>query len=655
MTVTLTKRGAIGVVTINNPPVNALSQSVRQGLLDALRETDNDPTVQAVVLACSGRTFVAGADVHEFGKPPVEPLLPDVLRAIELARKPWVAGLHGTVLGGGLELAMACHTRIAKEDALLGLPEVNLGLIPGAGGTVQLPRLVPAELALDMISGGKPIKAQQAVTAGLIDALAGEDLLESAVELASEKVASGDHHSILDRPVNLPSDMEAFEGKAAKIENKARGQLSPAAAARAVMAALDLPPDAALKQERETFLWLKESRQSRALRYMFFAERDAGRLSRLKGLAKKEIKTVGVVGGGTMGAGIAAACLLAGMNVTMAERDENAAKLGADRVMGILSGSLKRGLISQSRYELHEQNFRSATSYTAFATADLMIEAVFEEMEVKKSVFADLAAVTRPDAILATNTSYLDVNEIARSISHPERVIGLHFFSPAHIMKLLEIVVPDLVSDKVLASCIGFGKQLGKVCVTSGVCDGFIANRIMSSYRRECEYMLEDGALPWEIDAAMVDFGLPMGVFQMQDLAGLDIAWAMRKRQAATRDPDQRYVEIADRICEQGWFGQKTGQGWYIYDGKQRSPNPEVEELVVSESSRKGIVRRKMSAEHIMGRILECMQAEGQAILDEGIARCAQDIDVAMVNAFGFPRWKGGPMFIAETQQSSGS
>lgn len=655
MTVTLTKRGTIGVVTIDNPPVNALGQSVRQGLLDALRETENDPTVQAVVLACSGRTFVAGADLREFGKPPVGPLLPDVLRAIEVAEKPWVAALRGTVLGGGLELAMACHSRIAMEDTLLGLPEVNLGLIPGAGGTVQLPRLVPAELALDMISGGKPIKAQKALGAGLIDALAGEGLLEDAVELARAKGASGDHQSTLNRPVIMVSDRAAFESKIEKIENKARGQLSPVAAASAVRDALDLSADAALTKERETFLRLKESPQSNALRYMFFAERDAGRLSRLKGLTKKEIKTVGVVGGGTMGAGIAAACLLAGLNVTMAERDASAAQAGADRVVGILSGSLKRGLISQSRLEWLERNFRSTTSYTDFATADLVIEAVFEDMEVKKSVFADLAAVARPDAILASNTSYLDVNEIARSVGHPERVIGLHFFSPAHIMKLLEIVAPDQVSDAVLASCIGFGKQLGKICVTSGVCDGFIANRIMSSYRRECEYMLEDGALPWEIDAAMVEFGLPMGVFQMQDLAGLDIAWAMRKRQAATRDPDLRYVEIADRICEKGWFGQKTGRGWYIYNGKQRSPNPEVEELVVSASSRKGITRRKMSAEHIMGRILERMQAEGQAILDEGIARCAQDIDVAMVNAFGFPRWKGGPMFIAENRRPSGS
>ncbi len=649
MTVSLSKRGPVAVVTIDNPPVNAISHAVRQGLVDALRQTEDDISITAVVLACAGRTFVAGADVREFGKPPLEPHLPDVLRAIESAKKPWVAALHGTVLGGGLELAMACRYRIASDGTKLGLPEVNLGLIPGAGGTVQLPRLVAADMALEMISGGKPIPAEKAQSAGLIDVQAQDDLVQSAVGFAQTLDPDALSLPTLQRPVKAPNDAAAFEAKAEQIQTRARGQHSPAAAAQAVRNTLNLPPDAALAEERKTFLTLKDDPQSAALRYIFFAERASGRLDRLKGVTGLKIASVGVVGGGTMGAGIAAACLLSGKQVVLAERDAAAADAGAERVTGILSGSLKRGLISQSRHDQLLQNFSTTTQYADFATADLVIEAVFEDMDVKREVFAQLDMATRPDAILASNTSYLDVNEIARSVRDPSRVVGLHFFSPAHIMKLMEIVVPDAVSDSVLASAISFGKQLGKTCVLAGVCDGFIANRIMSAYRREGEYMLEDGALPWQIDQAMVEFGMPMGLYQMQDLAGLDIAWAMRKRQAATRDPDQRYVEIADKMCEQGWFGQKAGRGWYLYDGKTRTPNPEVEALILSESRRKGISRVALSSGEIMGRILSRMQSEAQSILDGGIAQSAQDIDVVMVNAFGFPRWKGGPMYLATT------
>lgn len=646
MPLTLKRQNNIAIVTIDNPPVNAASHAVRQGLLDVLQETERDPTVQAVLLTCAGRTFVAGADIREFGKPPVEPHLPDVLRLIETAQTPWVAVLHGSVLGGGLELAMACRYRVANASAQLGLPEVNLGLIPGAGGTVQLPRLVSAELALDMVAGGKPISAKAALHAGLIDALTEGALTPFALSFIDNLASHPVRPSTLDKAVNLPVDQAAFDEKLAKVTARAKGQKSLVAAAQAISKGFNLTVEEALQQERETFLKLKDDPQSAALRHIFFAERGTISLERLKGQKLAQIQTVGVVGGGTMGAGIAAACLLRGVSVVLVERDDDAAQAGFKRTADILGGSLSRGLVSQQKHDKMLDSFTVSADYAAFAHADLVIEAVFEDFEVKAEVFSKIEAVVRPDAIIASNTSYLDVNALSQTLKHPSRAIGLHFFSPAHIMKLLEIVVPDTVSDEVLASCVAFGKQLGKVCVLAGVCDGFIANRIMSAYRRECEYMLEDGALPWEIDQAMLAFGMPMGIYQMQDLAGLDIAWAMRKRQAAERKSDERYVDIADKLCEMGRFGQKSGRGWYIYDGKSRTPDPEVEALILSESSRKGITRTSFSPDQIMSRILGRMQTEGHAILNEGIAQRAEDIDVVMINAFGFPRWKGGPMFM---------
>ena len=413
--------------------------------------------------------------------------------------------------------------------------------------------------------------------------------------------------------------------------------------------ALDHSGTDALKLERERFMRLKGSPQSAALRYIFFAERTVGKSPRTKGVAPRPLAQIGVVGGGTMGAGIAAAALLSGLKVQMIERDQDATNAGAARVEGILGGSLKRGLISEAKHTALLASFNADSNYNALAEADLVIEAVFEDMDVKKQVFKALEAACKPEAVLATNTSYLDVNEIAASVADSSRVIGLHFFSPAHIMKLLEIVVPNNVADDVLATAIQLAKALRKLPVLAGVCDGFIANRIMSSYRREADYLLEDGALPHEVDAAMRNFGMPMGIFEMQDLAGLDIGWAARKRRAATRPASERYVDIHDRICEQGHFGRKTGRGWYLYgeDGKP-ARNPEVEALIIAASARKGIPRLSFSEQAIMARILGCMQSEGAAILAEGIAASREDIDVTMVNAFGFPRWMGGPMFMKD-------
>lgn len=645
MKVTVTHTDEIAWVEINNPPVNATSQIVRQGLSDAIDAIEQNPKVRGAVLHCAGQTFVAGGDISEFDQSPMEPHLPDLCMRIENSSKPWVAAIHGTALGGGLELAMACHVRVADAGAKLGMPEVLLGLIPGAGGTVRLPHLVPAELALEMMAVGKPIAAGAALEAGLVDKITNGDLMEAAVEYTCALACSGVLCPTLSRPVRMPRDQADFDAKADTILKKARGQNAPFAAITALRTALTLAPNSALEAERATFFSLRADPQSKALRHIFFAERATGRIQRIKGVHTRALEEIGVIGGGTMGAGIAATCLLAGLSVVMIERNEDAAELGQKRVFDILDGSLKRGLVTQANHSALCAAFQASTRYDDLATADMVIEAVFEDMNVKKEVFQALQAATRPEAVLATNTSYLDVNQIAATLDDPSRVIGLHFFSPAHIMKLLEIVAPTSIADDVLATGMAFAKQLKKTPVLASVCDGFIANRIMSAYRRECEYMLEDGALPWEIDRAMLDFGLPMGIFQMQDLSGLDISWAMRKRQAAMRDPSERYVDIADKLCEMGRLGRKTGKGWYDYASGKGVVDTEVEDLILAESKRKDIVRKAISSQEIMSRILGIMQTEGGKILAEGIARNADDIDVVMVNAYGFPRWRGGPMY----------
>ena len=654
MTVRIERHGDIARVIVDNPPVNARSTAVRQGLIDALVQTEADPAVCAVVLECAGRTFIAGADVREFGQPAREPHLPDVVAALETATRPWVVAIQGTALGGGLEIAMACSHRIAASDAKLGLPEVNLGLIPGAGATVRLPRLIPADKALGMIADGKPISANAAMKIGLVDRVAAGDLAADAMEMASEATSQPLPKPLIARAPISPKDAETFATQKARILSKARGQLAPAEVVQAIDNALTLPADEALAAERETFLRLRSGEQSGALRHIFFAERSVSKIPTTEGATARPLETIGVIGGGTMGAGIASACLLAGLTVRLIERDEAACAAALDRVRGVLDGSRQRGLLSEDGFAAAMDRLTVGSNYEALSDADLVIEAVFEDMDVKKAVFAELDRVTRPDAVLASNTSYLDVNEIARASADPSRVLGLHFFSPAHVMKLLELVVSDTAAPDVLATGLALGKKLRKITVPAGVCDGFIGNRIMSAYRRECDYMIEDGALPEQVDAAMTGFGFPMGIFAMQDLAGLDIAWAMRKRQAATRPADQRYVEIADRLCEQGRLGRKTGKGWYDYSSnKAGEPDPEVTALIEAESARRGIARTDFTQEQIMERILGVMQREGAAILDEGIAQSADTIDVVMVNGYGFPRWRGGPMYLAAQARSA--
>jgi 3-hydroxyacyl-CoA dehydrogenase len=641
--------GAVAVIQIDNPPVNALSQSVRAGIVAAVEQTDTNTDIRAIILICSGSTFMAGADIKEFGKPPAPPLLPDVITALEATQKPWIAAIHGTALGGGLEVALGCHYRIAANSTKLGLPEVNLGLIPGAGGTVRLPRLVPMADAFSMITSGKPISAAKAHSIGLVDMISDGDLLQDAVSFAETIIDQPKPDALSARQVKNPFSDEETQAQLKAVSSKARGQLSPKIAAETLIANQSLDAKAGLALERDIFLKLKADPQSEALRYIFFAERSVSKIASIKNTAANPVDTIGIIGGGTMGAGIAASCLLAGLNVTMIERDTASLAAGAERVETILQSSMKRGLISQAQCDIFNSNLSGSTQFEELSDVDFVIEAVFEDMAVKKDVFAKLDATVKPDAILASNTSYLDMNELAAATTHPERVIGLHFFSPAHIMKLVEVIRTDHLNDTTLATSMAFAKKLRKLAVPAGVCDGFIGNRIMSAYRRAAEYMLEDRALPHEIDAAMKSYGFAMGLFEMQDLAGLDIGYAVRRRKDATRDPSERYVDIADKIYDMGRLGRKTGAGFYRYeDGKTPRHDPEIDALIIGESERKKIERTPITHDEIMDGIIGAMAHEGREILSENIAASPEAIDVVMVNGYGFPRWRGGPMYQAE-------
>ena len=646
-TVTLTLENAIAVITINNPPINATSHAVRSGIVDALDQIDGNDDIRAAILICDGKTFIAGADVSEFGQPPKAPTLPDVIKRIEAATKPVIAAIHGHALGGGLEVALGCHYRIADSTAKLGLPEVNLGLIPGAGGTVRLPRLVPVTEAISMITSGKPVSAAKANEIGLLDAITHGALGDAARDFAKTILNRETPASLLARDsIDAPSSAH-WDDITSATKKKARGQVAPLAAISAIRNGIEHGPDAGLDFEREKFIELRDSDQSKALRHIFFAERSVAKLPELKGFEPNPIRQVGVIGGGIMGAGIATASLLAGYDVTIIERDDAACDNGRSTVEKHLSGSLKRGLISQKRFDALMASLTTSTDYAALANADLVVEAVFEDMAVKHDVFGKLSLHCKADAVLASNTSYLDINEIAARCVNPRRVIGLHFFSPAHIMKLLEVVRTKSADAKSLATAFEFARALGKIAVPCGVCDGFIGNRIMSAYRKHCEYMLEDGALPHQIDAAMVELGFPMGLFAMQDMAGLEISWATRKRLAPFRDPSERYVALGDYLCEMGRFGKKNGLGWYRYDENGKAqPDPEVDALVIAESAKKGITRRDFTSAEIMDVILTAMRNEGDKILSEGIANNSDAIDVVMVNGYGFPRHKGGPMFM---------
>ncbi len=645
--VTVEITDGLGWVTIDNPPVNALGRAVRQGLWDAVVRL-RDADVRAVVLTGAGRAFVAGADIRELGQTPPAPYLPDVLAAIAQAPVPWVAAINGPALGGGLELAMACHARIAVASAKLGLPEVTIGIIPGSGGTVRLPRLVPMETAIKLATGGKPIGAPEALEAGLVDWLAQDDLLTEAAAMARNLAAAGCPEPALARDL-VAGDPIDWEAQEALLRKRSRGAAAPLEALASLKCAANAPVDVALAGERERFLRLAKSEEAAALRHVFFAERRAGQALKQADADPVDLSRMGVIGGGTMGAGIATALLLAGSNVCLIERDDPAAEAAKTRVADTIAASVERGAVSAATGEAALANLTTDTDYAALKDCPLVIEAVFEDMGVKRAVFDTLDAVMPAEAILATNTSYLDVNALAALTRDPARILGLHFFSPAHVMKLLEVVRGEATGARALATGGALAKLLRKIPVVAGVCDGFIGNRIMAAYRRECEFMLEEGALPHQVDAAMQAFGFAMGIYAVQDMSGLDIAWAQRKARAPYRDPSERYAHIADRLCEAGRLGRKTGKGWYDYASGKAEIAPEVTRIIEEESAKAGRTRKAFTEAEIITRILTTMQREGQAVLDEGIAEGPDDIDVVMITGYGFPRHKGGPMYMART------
>ena len=648
------RQGAVLVVRIDNPPVNALGAAVRQGLLQALDQADADAQVRAVLLVGEGRAFIGGADIREFGQPPLPPALPDVCDRIEASGKIVVASLHGAALGGGLEVALAAHYRVALPAATLGLPEVSLGLLPGAGGTQRAPRLMGARAAAELMLAGQALSAQAALLAGLVDrAVDGPSALGAGLAYAEELLAR-DAPPRRTRDLAIPDAATALadlDKLAAETARKSRGLFSPLKIVECVRAAVELPFDEGLARERTLFLECLASPQRRGLVHAFFAERETAKVPEARAAKPRAIGSVGVVGGGTMGAGIAVAMLDAGLPVTMVERDDASLARGRANVEKVYAGLVAKGRIDAEAKARVLARLTGSISYDAFAGVDLVVEAVFEDMAVKKAVLAQLDRVCKPGAVLATNTSYLDIDEIAASVSRPQDVVGLHFFSPANIMKLLEIVVPAKVSADVVATAFELAKKLRKVPVRAGVCDGFIGNRILAVHRQAADHLLEDGASPYQIDRAVREFGYPIGPFQMSDLAGGDIGWAARKRRAATRDPHARYVHVADRLCELGWFGQKTGRGWYVYaDGARAgAEDPQVLAIVDEERRKAGVAPRGFSDEDILRRYLAAMINEGANVVQERIALRPLDVDVVMLHGYGFPRHRGGPMHYADS------
>lgn len=644
------RHGDIAVLTVQNPPVNALSQAVRQGLWDGMDRAEADDGVRAVLIVGDGRAFFAGADIKEFGKPPLQPHLPDLINRIETSPLLVVASMHGVSLGGGLEVALGCHYRVAVPDAIIGLPEVHLGLLPGAGGTQRLPRLAGVEAALEVMTTGRHVEAAEGHDLGVIDALRTGDPKENGLAYTQELLDQNKpRRAVSEMPPPKPIDWDAaFEATL----KRGRGQISPAWCVRAVQASVEKPFAEGLKAERQIFYDLMQTDQRQGMIHAFFSERAVSNLPELKGVTPRSLHEIGVIGGGTMGAGIATAALLSGLSVTLLEMNADAGQAARDRIKGNLAGAVKRGKITPTQHDqIMNHTLNVVTNYAKLGEADLVIEAVFEDMDVKKTVFAELDRICKPGAILASNTSYLDINEIAATTSRPADVLGLHFFSPAHVMKLLEIVVADATAPDVAATGFALGKMLGKVSVRAGVCDGFIGNRILSTYRTAADHMILDGASPYDIDKALEEFGFAMGPFAVADLAGLDIGWAVRKRKRAEGlDPRVRDAEYADKLCEDGHFGQKTGKGYYDYAAgpKARGPNPDVMPLIEAERAAQGITTRNFTDAEIIRRYMASMVNEAAKVVGEGIARRPLDVDMTLLFGYGFPRYRGGPLKWAD-------
>jgi 3-hydroxyacyl-CoA dehydrogenase len=638
----------IGVISVENPPVNALSHAVRQGLLDAITVAQNDAS-EAVLIICEGRTFFAGADISEFGKPLKEPWLPALLDAIESTEKLVVAAIHGTALGGGFETAISCHYRCAVPSAKVGFPEVKLGLLPGAGGTQRSPRLAGVEAALELMTSGAPVSAAMAKELGLIDEIVDGDLRESALVYVRELLDSG-------APVRRTSEIDApdydnFDALRASVAKRARGQVAPLAIVDCVEAATTKSFTEGMNIEREKFSELMQGEQSAALRHFFFAERQA---AKIEGLAKdtpvRDVNRVGIIGGGTMGGGIAMSFANVGIPVTMVEISDEALEHGLSIIERNYAGSVKRGKLSEEKAAQCRTLISGSTDYAALGDVDMVIEAVFEDPELKKKIFAQLDGICKQGAILATNTSYQDVNEIAAATGRPQDVIGTHFFSPAHIMKLLEIVRADKTADDVLATCMALAKRLRKVPVVSGVCYGFIGNRMLRPYGEQTQYLLLEGATPEQVDGAMERFGMAMGPLRVFDLAGLDVGYKARQALSDEEKGDPAGYRVLDHLVEADRHGQKTGSGFYTYDEhRNATPCPEVHKIIEDTSAELGFERRNISDEEIVNRLVGALVGEGRKIVAEGIAQRASDIDVVYVYGYGFPAYRGGPMFYGES------
>ncbi|MEZ5922753.1 MAG: 3-hydroxyacyl-CoA dehydrogenase NAD-binding domain-containing protein [Hyphomicrobiaceae bacterium] len=645
----------IAVITIDNPPVNAMSPGVPDAIVAGLRRANADPAVIAIVIRGAGHGGIAGADIRMFGKPwpDGKATLRDVITAIEASGKPVVAALRSQTLGGGLEIALSCHYRVAAPDAAVGQPEVKLGFPPGAGGTQRLPRLTGIEAALAMIVGGNPVPAGKAKELGILDAVIEGDLLAGAVTFAASRIAGGGPHPLArDKTIEM-RDRAWFDARRAEIAKKARGQHAALACVDCIEAAVNLPFDQGIAREREIFEVSMRSAESKALRHVFFAERAA---SKVPGLAKDTralpISSAAVIGSGTMGSGITMCFADAGIDVSILDANPAQLERGLANIRKNYEAMAAKGRITTADVGARLGRIRSVTSYGALKDADIIIEAVFEEMPIKKQVFAELDRVAKSSAILASNTSYLDVDEIAATMpGRTGKVLGLHFFSPANVMRLLEVVKTRTVSAETLATVLALGKRLRKLPIVAGVCHGFIGNRMLSGYLREAEFLLEEGASPAEVDKAITDFGLPMGPFAMKDLAGLDIGYRNRKAFAHRRDPDKRVSSVDDRLNELGRLGQKTGAGYYRYEPGSRTPIPDavVDQVIADAAAAAGITRRRIDASEIVARCLYPLVNEGARVLEEGIAVRASDIDLVWINGYGFPAWRGGPMHWADS------
>ena len=638
--------GSVGLIALDNPPVNAASHAIRSGLWQAVETLQQTDGVEVIALYAKGRTFIAGADIREFGKPPLDPWLAELCNFIESASRPIVCVLHGTTLGGGLEVAMSCHARVALTGSKVGLPEVTLGILPGAGGTQRAPRLAGIATALDMITSGKPMGADEALANGLIDRIVEGDPRDVALSSAKDLLA-GDLPNRKTGDLTAEPDPAAIEAMRAKLAKSQPLLFSPHKCVDAVEAC-HLPIRDGMKEERRLYEECMASPQRAGLIHAFFSERAVTKIPEATATTR-EINSVGVIGGGTMGSGIATAILLAGLPVTLTERDQDGLDRGVATITRNLDGAVKRGKLSEAgRDDILAAKLGTSTDLGALSDADLVIEAVFEDMGVKRDIFQTLDKVCKAGTVLASNTSYLDINEIAATTSRPQDVIGLHFFSPAHVMRLLEVVVADKTGDDVVATGFALARKLKKIAVRSGVCDGFIGNRIMTFYKKAADYMMMDGASPEQIDTAMRGFGFAMGPYQVADLAGLDISWAANKRRAATRPAEERYIPIADRLCENGWFGRKTGQGFYIYDDQGSRPNPEALAIIDAEREKAGVTPRTFTEDEIVSRFMTAMISEAVRVLEEGIALRPIDIDAVFLNGYGFPRFRGGPLHTAD-------